>query len=48
MNRTYRGVITNFSRSYIERDLKTRSKKQEKILRSISPKARALPVRGHA
>ncbi len=32
MNRTYRGVITNFSRSYIERDLKTRSKKtQEKI-----------------
>ena len=32
MNRTYRGVITNFSRSYIERDLKTRSAKtQEKI-----------------
>jgi len=32
MNRTYRGVITNFSRSYIERDLKTRSQKtQEKI-----------------
>ena len=32
MNRTYRGVITNFSRSYIERDLKTRSKRvQEKI-----------------
>jgi excinuclease UvrABC ATPase subunit len=32
MNRTYRGVITNFSRSYIEQDLKTRSKKtQEKI-----------------
>jgi excinuclease UvrABC ATPase subunit len=32
MNRTYRGVITNFSRSYIERDLKTRSEKtQEKI-----------------
>lgn len=32
MNRTYRGVITNFSRAYIERDLKTRPKKtQEKI-----------------
>jgi excinuclease UvrABC ATPase subunit len=32
MNRTYRGVITNFSRSYIERDLKTRSERtQEKI-----------------
>ncbi|MEJ2709853.1 MAG: excinuclease ABC subunit UvrA, partial [Anaerolineales bacterium] len=32
MNRTYRGVITNFSRSYIERDLKTRSKRtQEKV-----------------
>lgn len=32
MNRTYRGVITNFSRSYIEQDLKTRSAKtQEKI-----------------
>ncbi len=32
MNRTYRGVITNFSRAYIERDLKTRSEKtQEKI-----------------
>jgi len=31
-NRTYRGVITNFSRSYIERDLKTRSKRtQDKI-----------------
>jgi excinuclease UvrABC ATPase subunit len=32
MNRTYRGVIANFTRSYIERDLKTRSPKtQEKI-----------------
>jgi len=32
MNRTYRGVITNFARAYIERDLKTRSEKtQEKI-----------------
>ena len=32
MNRTYRGVITNFTRSYIEQDLKTRSAKtQEKI-----------------
>ena len=32
MNRTYHGVITSFSRSYIERDLKTRSKRtQEKI-----------------
>jgi excinuclease UvrABC ATPase subunit len=32
MNRTYRGVITTFARSYIERDLKTRSKNtQEKI-----------------
>ena len=32
MNRTYRGVITNFVRAYIERDLKTRSEKtQEKI-----------------
>ena len=32
MSRTYRGVITNFMRSYIERDLKTRSEKtQEKI-----------------
>jgi excinuclease UvrABC ATPase subunit len=32
MNRTYRGVITNFARSYIERDLKTRSQQvQEKI-----------------
>jgi excinuclease UvrABC ATPase subunit len=32
MNRTYLGVITGFTRSYIERDLKTRSEKtQEKI-----------------
>jgi excinuclease UvrABC ATPase subunit len=32
MNRTYRGVISNFTRAYIERDLKTRSEKvQEKI-----------------
>ncbi len=37
MNRTYRGVITNFSRSYIERDLKTRSKKtQEKIAQYLT------------
>jgi len=36
MNRTYRGVITNFSRSYIERDLKTRSRRtQEKIRRYL-------------
>jgi excinuclease ABC A subunit len=32
INRTYLGVITGFTRSYIERDLKTRSEKtQEKI-----------------
>src|SRR6266536_4098434 len=32
MNRTYLGVITGFTRSYIERDLKTRSERtQEKI-----------------
>lgn len=32
MNRTYRGVITTFARSYIERDLKTRSERaQEKV-----------------
>ena len=32
MNRTYFGVITGFTRSYIERDLKTRSERtQEKI-----------------
>jgi len=37
MNRTYRGVITNFTRSYIERDLKTRSKKtQEKIMQYLT------------
>lgn len=37
MNRTYRGVITNFSRSYIERDLKTRSEKtQEKIMQYLT------------
>jgi len=37
MNRTYRGVITNFSRSYIERDLKTRSKRtQEKIAQYLT------------
>lgn len=37
MNRTYRGVITNFSRSYIERDLKTRSQKtQEKIMHYLT------------
>jgi excinuclease UvrABC ATPase subunit len=36
MNRTYRGVITNFTRSYIERDLKTRSKRtQEKIMQYL-------------
>jgi excinuclease UvrABC ATPase subunit len=29
MNRTYHGVITGFSRSYIERDLKTRSEKTQ-------------------
>jgi excinuclease ABC A subunit len=37
MNRTYRGVITNFSRSYIERDLKTRSRRtQEKIAQYLT------------
>ena len=37
MNRTYHGVITSFSRSYIERDLKTRSKKtQEKIAQYLT------------
>jgi excinuclease UvrABC ATPase subunit len=37
MNRTYRGVITNFARSYIERDLKTRSERtQEKIAQYLS------------
>ncbi|MBE2224102.1 MAG: excinuclease ABC subunit UvrA [Anaerolineae bacterium] len=36
MNRTYRGVITNFVRAYIERDLKTRSEKtQEKIMQYL-------------
>ena len=37
MNRTYLGVITGFSRSYIERDLKTRSEKtQEKIAQYLT------------
>ena len=37
MNRTYRGVITNFTRSYIERDLKTRSERtQEKIAQYLT------------
>ncbi len=37
MNRTYRGVITNFTRAYIERDLKTRSEKtQEKIMQYLT------------
>jgi excinuclease UvrABC ATPase subunit len=37
MSRTYRGVITNFSRSYIERDLKTRSERtQEKIAQYLT------------
>ncbi len=37
MNRTYRGVITNFARSYIERDLKTRSERtQEKIAQYLT------------
>jgi excinuclease UvrABC ATPase subunit len=37
MNRTYHGVITSFSRSYIERDLKTRSKRtQEKIAQYLT------------
>ncbi len=36
MNRTYRGVITNFVRAYIERDLKTRSEKtQQKIMQYL-------------
>lgn len=33
MNRTYRGVITNFVRAYIERDLKTRSEKTQQKIR---------------
>jgi excinuclease UvrABC ATPase subunit len=37
MNRTYFGVITGFSRSYIERDLKTRSERtQEKIAQYLT------------
>ena len=37
MTRTYRGVITNFTRSYIERDLKTRSERtQEKIAQYLT------------
>ncbi|MDD1749150.1 MAG: excinuclease ABC subunit UvrA, partial [Methanothrix sp.] len=37
MSRTYRGVITNFSRSYVERDLKTRSERtQEKIAQYLT------------
>ncbi|MBK7916909.1 MAG: excinuclease ABC subunit UvrA [Chloroflexi bacterium] len=37
MNRTYLGVITGFNRSYIERDLKTRSAKtQEKIAQYLT------------
>jgi excinuclease ABC A subunit len=37
MNRTYFGVITGFTRSYIERDLKTRSEKtQEKIAQYLT------------
>jgi len=37
MNRTYLGVITGFTRSYIERDLKTRSERtQEKIAQYLT------------
>ncbi len=37
MNRTYLGVITSFTRSYIERDLKTRSERtQEKIAQYLT------------
>ncbi len=37
MNRTYLGVITGFTRSYIEHDLKTRSEKtQEKIAQYLT------------
>jgi excinuclease UvrABC ATPase subunit len=37
INRTYFGVITGFTRSYIERDLKTRSEKtQEKIAQYLT------------
>ena len=37
MNRTYRGVITTFARSYIDRDLKTRSERtQEKIAQYLT------------
>src|SRR5512134_2159131 len=37
MNRTYFGVITGFTRSYIERDLKTRSERtQEKVAQYLT------------
>jgi excinuclease UvrABC ATPase subunit len=37
MNRTYLGVITSFTRSYIERDLKTRSERtQEKVAQYLT------------
>lgn len=37
MNRTYLGVITGFTRSYIERDLKTRSERtQEKLAQYLT------------
>lgn len=37
MNRTYMGVITSFTRSYIERDLKTRSQRtQEKVAQYLT------------
>ncbi len=37
MNRTYHGVITSFTRSYIERDLKTRSgRTQEKVAQYLT------------
>ncbi len=37
MNRTYFGVITSFTRSYIERDLKTRSERtQEKVAQYLT------------
>ena len=42
MNRTYRGVITNFTRAYIERDLKTRSEKTQAKNHAISHR-RSLP-----
>ena len=46
INRTYLGVITGFTRSYIERDLKTRSERtQEKIAQYLT-EGPVLPAKG--